>query len=131
MHASGVVFRELAPRRVLLAEHDGRAILTDFELAKLLDASPTVSKEWPDDPYRAPEVKSGKAQPQSDLYSWARILTHCACGELPLPGEDTEAISRLGLPKAVWRVATDCLAPGPSDRPANIDVLLKAISRWS
>ena len=89
-----------------------------------------MSKDWPDDPYRAPEVKSGKTEPRSDLYSWARILSHAALGQLPPPGEDVVAISKLGLPKSVWKVATDCLAPGPSSRPENIKVVLKAINRW-
>jgi serine/threonine protein kinase len=37
LHRAKVVFRELAPARVLMADKDGRAVLTDFELAKLLD----------------------------------------------------------------------------------------------
>jgi len=47
LHNSGVVFRELAPTRVLSGAKDGRAVLTDFELAKLMDGSPSVSSEWP------------------------------------------------------------------------------------
>ena len=58
LHRAGIVFRELAPARVLVA-NDGRAVLTDFELAKLLDGSPSVSSEWPEDPFRAPEVDGG------------------------------------------------------------------------
>lgn len=68
LRAVGVVFRELAPSRVLIADDDGRAVLTDFELAKLLEGAPTVSVPcWPDDPYRAPEVESGHATVQADL----------------------------------------------------------------
>ena len=53
LHRAQIVMRELAPSRVLLAKSDGRAVLTDFELAKLLAGGPTVSpgEEWPEDPY--------------------------------------------------------------------------------
>jgi serine/threonine protein kinase len=131
LHSAGVVFRELAPVRVLLAASDGRAVLTDFELAKLLDTGPTVSTDWPDDPFRAPEVEDGNASPRSDLYSWARLLLHAATGEpLPSKGQDVAALTRVGLPKTVWRVASDCLAPGPSDRPKSVRQVLRAIRRW-
>ena len=131
MHSASVVFRELASSRVLLAADDQRAVLTDFELAKLVDTGPTVSINWPVDPFRAPEVENGTASQQSDLYSWARVLLHAATGrELPPKGEDSDALNRIGLPKAVWRVATDCLAPGPSDRPKNVRQVLQATARW-
>ena len=67
LHSASVVFRELAPSRVILAADDQRAVLTDFELAKLLDTGPTVSTSWPDDPYRAPEVEDATASERSDL----------------------------------------------------------------
>jgi len=62
LHRAKIVMRELAPSRVLLAKSDGRAVLTDFELAKLLAGGPTVSPgdEWPEDPYRAEEVGPGE-----------------------------------------------------------------------
>jgi serine/threonine protein kinase len=132
LHAAKVVFRELAPSRVIVAQEDGRAVLTDFELAKLLDTARTVSANWPDDPYRAPEVEDGVASERSDLYSWARILLHAAAGEeLPAKGQDSDALTRVGLPKAVWRVATDCLSVAPSDRPKGIKQVLKAVEAWA
>jgi serine/threonine protein kinase len=132
LHKANVVFRELAPSRVITTAEDGRVVLTDFELAKLLDTGPTVSDTWPDDPYRAPEVEDGGASQQSDLYSWARVLLHAASGEeLPPKGADFDAVTRVSLPKAVWRIATDCLAPGPSQRPKNVQQVLRAIRGWA
>lgn len=130
LHRGNVVFRELAPSRVVLAEDDGRAILTDFELAKLLD-SPTVSADWPDDPYRAPEVESGLADESADLFSWARILLHAATGELPPKGLDLDVLAGADLPKGVWKAAKDCLAPGPSDRRRHMTSVLKILRRWT
>ena len=42
----------------------------------------TVSADWPDDPYRAPEVEGGVADATTDLFSWARILLHAAASSL-------------------------------------------------
>jgi len=57
LHKSKVIRRELSPQSVLLCESSDRPILTDMELAKVVASGPTVSPdEWPDDPYRAPEV---------------------------------------------------------------------------
>ena len=43
LHAAGVIRRELTPDFVLLNERDDRPILTDLELAKLIEGGPTVA----------------------------------------------------------------------------------------
>lgn len=108
-----------------------RALLTDFELAKLLGNAPTVSADWPDDPYRAPEVETGSADKRADLYSWARILVHAALGRLPAIGEDAESLSSIELPRALKPLVCDCLSPAPSDRPGSLDKLLRPLRRWA
>lgn len=130
LHRANVVFRELAPARVIIAKSDGRAVLTDFELAKLLEPAPTVSASWPEDPYRAQEVDSGNVDVRADLYSWARILVHAATGDLPDSGKDVVAITDVRLPEAVRRVAAECLAPIPDERPDDIQHILKVIHGW-
>ena len=81
LHNADVIFRELAPSRVLISEKDGHAVLTDFELAKLLDGSPSVSDEWPEDPFRAPEIDGGTTTVQADLYSLAQVAAACTAGK--------------------------------------------------
>lgn len=133
LHAAKVIMRELAPSRVLITIADEQPVLTDFELAKLLTGAPTVSPSgpWPDDPYRAPEVESGDVSFASDLYSWARILVHAACGSLPPKGEELAALTKSALPKSVWGIARDCLARAPEDRPQSIADVQQALRRWS
>jgi len=116
---------------VILAKSDGRAVLTDFELAKLLDTGPTVSANWPDDVYRAPEVDAGAADERSDLYSWARVLIHAATGQRPSNEEGKNMLINPGLPEAVWRLATRCLAKRPSARPASVRDVLPVLQEWS
>ncbi len=130
LHQSGIVFRELAPRRVLLIDGGERILLTDFELAKLLDSRHSVSSSWPENSWRAPEVVNGHVDARADLYSWARLLLQAATGTLPPQGRDLDAIMMAGLPKAVWRVATDCLSPFADDRPRSVAQVRKRIRRW-
>lgn len=130
LHQSGIIFRELAPRRVLIAEENGVTLLTDFELAKLLDSQHSVSTSWPDNPWRAPEVGNGQIDARADLYSWARVLVEAATGTLPPAGQDLDALMMAGLPKAVWRVVTDCLSPFPDDRPGTVAQVRKRLIRW-
>ena len=83
LHRNRIVRRELSPRFVLLRKKSLAPVLTDFELAKLLDGAPTVSPAggWPDDPYLAPEVTSrGTVDERADLYSWGRVFVHALSG---------------------------------------------------
>ncbi len=131
LHQANIMFRELAPSRVILAGEKGRAVLTEFELAKLLDKAPSVSADWPDDPYRAPEIGGPTVDYRADLYSWARIFVHAATGELPEQGEEEDSLTQVDVPKALWRLVLDSLSPGPSDRPESLDLILRAVENWS
>lgn len=129
LHRVDVVFRELTPARVLIADSDQRGVLTDLELATLLEAGP--SGEWPDDVYRAPEADVGAVDIRSDLYSWARIFVHAATGQCPSndPGADKQ--TNPGLPAGVWRLASQCQAKRLSSRPASVQDVLQALGAWS
>ena len=130
LHEAGIVFRELAPQRIIVNLGNCRAVLTDFELAKLLAGQHSVSTDWPDDVYRAPEVTGRIVDERADLFSWARILVEAATGTLPDVGDDQAALLRAGLPKSVWKIASDCLSPFPDDRPRSAAVVRRAINRW-
>lgn len=130
LHTAGVIFRELAPARVLISDQDGRAVLTDFELAKLLDGSPSVSSEWPEDPYRAPEVDSGSATVQADLYSFGKIAVAAAAGELVEHDAVPDIFNKVGIPKRLAKLLIDCTEPVPAKRPAALTPLLKELAAW-
>ena len=130
LHTADVVFRELAPARVLISDQDGRAVLTDFELAKLLDGSPSVSSEWPEDPYRAPEVDGGSATVQADLYSFGKLAIAAAAGELVDHDAVPDVFSQVGIPKRLAKLLIDCTEPVPATRPAALAPLLKELTAW-
>ena len=130
LHTAGVVFRELAPARVLISDQDARAVLTDFELAKLLDGSPSVSSEWPEDPYRAPEIDGGSATVQADLYSFGKLAVAAAAGELVEHDAVPDVFSQVGIPKRLAKLLIDCMEPVPARRPAELAPLLKELTAW-
>ena len=131
LHRQQVVLRESAPARVLISDRNGRAVLTDFELAKLLDGSPSVSGDWPDDEYRAPEVCENDFTVQADLYSLGRIAVRCAAPEFPTFDRLPVALGAAGVPKRVSKLLIDCVEPLPERRPPNLASLLQELERWA
>lgn len=129
LHEAKIVRRELSPSYIVLRDADGSVLLTDFELSKLLDGSPTVSNDWPVDPYRAPEVGPEGANLTVDLYSWGRILVHAALGELPEKVCERDWV-RLELPKQVESLVRRCVAPNRSKRPESVDEILVGMAGW-
>ncbi len=132
LHSANIVARELAPARVLISDRDGHAVLTDFELAKLLDGSPSVSSEWPEDVFLAPEVDGTSATVQSDLYSFGQVAIAAAAGS-DGAGDLERApvfLGRAGVPKRLAKMIVDCLEPVPSNRPPELLPLLTELSRW-
>lgn len=135
LHRAQIVFRELAPARVLISDQDGSAVLTDFELAKLLDGSPSVSAEWaqehPDRLFRAPEVDGGQATRESDLYSFAQLALAALGGTSESYADAAKRLSASELPKKLGRLLLNNLEPVPAQRSGNLGSLLKELSRWA
>jgi len=123
LHAQGILARELHPESILVRQDDGRCLITDLELAKLLEVEATVSSRWQPNPYRAPEVISGCSQPQADLYSLARLFVHLAVGDLPEFPDDVAALESK-LPAGRLRTTLHhCLSPNWRKRPDSVSIL--------
>lgn len=131
LHEADVIMRELAPSRVLLADNDGHAVLTDFELAKLLDGVPSVSDDWPEDPYRAPELDGAPATVSSDLFSLGRLAATIIAGTVPVLGQESPAFAQSKMPKRLQKLMTQCVAPFPKDRLSELPTLHKELARWA
>ena len=129
LHDAGVIRRELNPTNILVRAADGTLMLTDFELAKLSGNLPTVSSQWLDDPYRAPEIGAGEPTAAADIYSWGRILSGLLAGVLPPQGEESAALS-MKAPQPVRELIKASTSLRHSQRPSSFHEILPVLNDW-
>ncbi|MEZ6186263.1 MAG: serine/threonine-protein kinase [Planctomycetota bacterium] len=131
-HGLGIVHRDLKPQNVLLTR-DGQVRLTDFGLAKALEADEgalTQAGVFMGTPgYMAPEQidDARGAERPADVYGWGAMLYHLLAGRPPIQGKTlVEALRNVsagrvpplppGDPELV-QLCRSCLARHPSARP--------------
>ncbi|MDK1473871.1 serine/threonine-protein kinase [Streptomyces sp. 549] len=128
-HTAGYVHRDVKPENILLDEGTGRALLTDFGVAKLIDEPRRGGGGrvvgTPD--YVAPEIVEGlPPRAAVDIYALATVLYELLAGFTPFGGGHpgavlrrhvTEAVAPLpGIPDDLWRLIHQCLAKAPASR---------------
>lgn len=133
-HQRNVVHRDVKPANMLL-HADGRLMLSDFGLAKILDNSglPVPSRNRPDagtPEYMAPEQIQGRTDSRADVYAVGVVLYLLLTGHLPFTGATSTAVMdghlyslpeplrRLNrnVPPAMEAVVLRALAKHPDDR---------------
>ena len=144
-HTAGVIHRDVKPDNVLIDRATGRAMLTDFGIARVTDGSSAtgLGEIVGTAQFVSPEQASGAVvDGRSDLYSLGVTAFFALTGRLPF--EAPTAIGLLGMhltqpppPIATVRaslpsklcVAVDrCLAKDPSQRFATGEQLAEAIA---
>jgi serine/threonine-protein kinase len=148
-HDRGVVHRDLKPANVLLTR-DGTPKVTDFGLAKRLDAQTAATQSGAvvgTPAYMAPEQAAGKTRevgPAADVWALGVILYECLTGRPPFQAAtplDTvvqvltaEPVPprrlRPGVPRDLQTVCLHCLDKEPRKRYPSALALADDLGRW-
>jgi serine/threonine-protein kinase len=144
-HAAGVVHRDLKPENVLIeTEGDVRVKLTDFGIAKILDAQGVTStgQVLGSPAHMAPEqIEGGDVDARADVFGLGVLLYECMVGHLPFEGKNPAQVLRRVLEGSYaaadrerpavggrWaRILSRALAKDAADRYPSADALAMAL----
>jgi len=152
-HAEGVVHRDIKPENILLS--GGAAVVTDFGIAKAIDASRTrdggnttgitrAGTSLGTPAYMAPEQALGdpSTDARADIYSWGVVAWELLGGAHPFADKTTmQALiaahvsesppsltaKRPEVPVSLARLVMQCLDKNPANRPASASELLASL----
>lgn len=124
-HRAGLVHRDIKPANVLVESHTGRAILTDFGIAKSLAADASLGTETGaflgtyrySSPEQIRNLRGVVIDGRADVYSLGVVLYEMTSGRKFLDGwSESQIVSEVGY-RADWR------APLPYDEPPPRELL--------
>src|SRR6266700_5099336 len=145
-HERGVVHRDVKPDNILLDAATGRALVSDFGIARVGGGSGTTGP-WEvvgTADYMSPEQAGGSGvDARSDIYSLGVVGYYALSGQLPFEAPDcyamlarhiTEPAPPLasvapGVPRRLAQVIDRCLSKDRDDRPEGTSVLADQLSR--
>ena len=144
-HKRGVIHRDIKPQNVLLDAETGRALVTDFGIARTSEGgSLTATGMVVGTPaYLSPEQVTGEASDhRADIYALGVMMYEMLAGEPPFTGPTPTAVlmKRLGgppvslttlrpdIPERLSDVVMACLATDPNERIQNATDIVKAIT---
>jgi hypothetical protein len=148
VHAHGIIHRDLKPSNILI-DRAGRAILTDFGLARPENDAEHLTSEGfvvGTPAYMAPEQAAGQSErvgPWTDIYSLGVVLYQMLTGRLPFEGPGLTVLSRIiheappppsrlrkDLDPALEAVLMKALAKEPDGRYRTAREMREALDRW-
>ncbi len=139
-HQRGVIHRDLKPQNILFRQ-DNTPVLTDFGIAKVMDANSTLTIRQAAISslrYLSPEQAAGKTlDARSDIYSLGAIFYEMLTYQHPYPASDLIDLLMMqdaipALPKELEKfqpVLNKLLAKKPDDRFDNAEQLVQALGQ--
>jgi serine/threonine protein kinase len=145
-HARGIVHRDVKPENILLERSSGRAIVTDFGIARA-DFNPSLTQDGyvlGTVHYMSPEQSNGEPlDGRSDLYSLGCVGYFALSGRLPFEGQSPQGILvahatkdapplRSVAPQVPLQLAAvidQCLRKSPAQRFATGEELAEALGK--
>ncbi|MDB4873722.1 MAG: putative serine/threonine protein kinase [Gemmatimonadetes bacterium] len=144
-HSRGIVHRDVKAENILLDEHTGRAMVTDFGIARLAEATPLTStgQLLGTVYYLSPEQVTGEGvDARSDIYALGVVGYFALSGRFPFNAELASAVLIAHVtktapplheiapntPRALTDIIDRCLLKNPDDRFQNCLALRTALS---
>lgn len=140
-HARGITHRDVKPDNVMIERDGGRAIVTDFGIARHVD-DPHGGEIVGTAAYMSPEQAAGHpVDARSDIYSLGVTAFYAITGQLPFRAATEEQVLwlhetepappviglRAGVPGRLVEIIDRCLAKNPADRFATAEELAAAL----
>jgi formylglycine-generating enzyme required for sulfatase activity/tRNA A-37 threonylcarbamoyl transferase component Bud32 len=147
-HKRGVVHRDIKPQNVLLDSETGRALVTDFGIARTAEGgSLTATGMVVGTPaYLSPEQVTGEpSDHRADIYALGVMMYQMLAGQPPFTGATPTAVlmKRLAgppeplrklrpeVPEALADVVDACLATDPNERIQNAGDIVRTMTGQS
>ena len=144
-HNHGVIHRDVKAENILIDGRSGRALVTDFGIARLAEAAPLTStgQVLGTVYYVSPEQVSGDpVDARSDIYSLGVVGYFALAGRFPFDAELASAVLIAHVtksapplhslaphtPRAFADLIDRCLAKDPDDRIQSCDELSQALA---
>jgi eukaryotic-like serine/threonine-protein kinase len=143
-HQHGVIHRDIKPENILLERGSGRALVTDFGIARVADATSSGPQRVVGTArFMSPEQAAGApVDGRSDLYSLGVTAFFALTGRFPFDAADAQGLLvqretmpappiaslRSGMPPALAVAIDRCLAREPAGRLASAADLADAVA---
>ena len=132
-HAIGIVHRDIKAENILIDRRTGRAMVTDFGIARVAEAAPLTATGLllGTVQYMSPEHVVGETvDARSDVYSLGVVAFHALTGRFPFQSESASAVLVAhvtkhapkirdidsSIPASLADVVDRCLAKDPAER---------------
>jgi eukaryotic-like serine/threonine-protein kinase len=143
-HARGVIHRDIKPENILLERGSNSAVVTDFGIARLMEAAPATAtgQVLGTVHYMSPEQVLGeRLDGRSDVYSLGVVGFKAVTGQLPFDSRSATAVLvehvmkeppkvrsiGPGVPEQLAAIIDRCLAKDPAARYQTAGALASAL----